>query len=161
MRIMEKNDLPRWPSRGNRRKLDRLWLEKLERDGTSALLPETPADAPPELYKAVAEFNDRLFWQCHETLEEVWIGTPYPLRTFYHAIIKVAAGFYHLSRHNRHGGRVKLSDAVRVLRLMPPSMLGVRTDLLCRDAATWLTRVDHAGPIDWTELDSLPTPHIG
>ena len=62
MRKMEENDLPCWPSKGNRRKLDELWLEKLECDGTSAFLTETPAEAPPELYKALEEFNGRMFW---------------------------------------------------------------------------------------------------
>ncbi len=85
--------MPRWPSGGNRRKLDELWLEKLERHGLSSLLPETPAEGPPQLYKAIDEFNGRLFWECHETLEDVWRNTPYPLRFFYHAIIKVAVGF--------------------------------------------------------------------
>ena len=159
MRKMEENDLPCWPSKGNRRKLDELWLKKLECDGTSAFLTETPAEAPPELYKALEEFNGRMFWECHETLEDIWRNTPYPLRFFYHAIIKVAVGFHHLYRHNRHGARVKLSDGVRLLRLFPPSFLGVRTDLLCRDASTWLAWVESVGPIEWMELEGR-YPHL-
>ena len=103
--------LPRWPSKGNRRKLEEMWLEALEHRGLQAFLEEAPAEAPAELHKAIMEFNAGLFWECHESLEDVWRGTPYPLRFFYHAIIKLAVGFYHMSRHNRHGARVKLSDA--------------------------------------------------
>ena len=156
----EEKDLASWPSKGNRRKLEQLWLERLEGRGLSAFLPDVPAAASPELYKAVGEFNSGLFWECHETLEGVWRSTPYPLRFFYHAIIKVAVGFHHLSRHNRHGARVKLYDGVRLLHLFPPSFLDVGTGLLCRDASAWLERLERAGPIDWGEMDALPAPHI-
>ena len=157
---MEEADLPLWPPKGSRRKLDGLWLEKLERFGLSTFLPEPHAEGPRELYSAIEQFNSGLFWECHETLEELWLHTPYPLRLFYHAIIKVAVGFHHLSRHNRHGARVKLSDGVRTLRLLPPSFLGVHTDALCRDSCEWLSRLESAGTLDWSELDSLPTPLI-
>ena len=151
-------DLPLWPSKGNRRRLEALWLEKLERGGVAPA--QAPAEAPDALWKAVDEFNDRLFWECHETLEDVWRQTPYPQRFFYHAIIKAAVGFYHLSRHNRHGARVKLSDAVQLLRLFQPHPLGIRTDGMLDDVSTWLARVDHTGPVDWAELDRLPKPII-
>ena len=156
---MKEIDLPLWPSR-NRRKLEELWLERLERHGLSALLIEPPAQVPPELHKAIEEFNSGLFWECHETLEDVWRNTPYPLRFFYHAIIKVAVGFHHMSRHNRHGAAVKLSDGVRLLRLFPPVFLGVRTDLLHQDSSTRLESVESAGPINWAEIDAISTPHI-
>lgn len=157
---MENFELPCWPSGGNRRKLDELWLEKLERHGLSSFLPETPAEGPPQLYKAIDEFNGGLFWECHETLEDVWRNTPYPLRFFYHAIIKVAVGFHHLSRHNRHGALSKLSDGVRLLRVFPKSYFGVCTDLLRQETYPWLVRLEGAGPIAWGELDAMPTPQI-
>jgi hypothetical protein len=160
MRNAEEVGLPRWPSKGNRRKLEALWLEELERHGLSVFLPEAPVDVPPELCKAIGEFNAGLFWECHETLESVWLSTPYPLRFFYHAIIKAAVGFYHLSRHNRHGARVKLADAVRLLRLFPPGYLGVRTDLLCRDTSAWLAKLEGGDAISWAELDDLARPCI-
>ena len=111
--------LLRWPSKGNRRHLEAQWLEQLEGCGVTVALPAGAADATPELGKAIGEFNSGLFWECHESLEEVWRGTPYPQRFFYHAVIKAAVGFHHLRRHNRHGTRAKLSDSVRLLKLLP------------------------------------------
>ena len=132
---MQKTDLPRWPSKGNRRKLEELWLEELEAHGLSAFLPDAPRQAPQELYRAIEQFNRGMFWECHETLEEVWRDTSYPLRFFYHAVIKAAVGFYHLSPHNRHGAWVKLGGASRLL--------------------------GGDGPVDWVEMDVLSSPHIG
>ena len=81
-------ELAQWPSRGNRRRLEERWLEQLERRGLATFLPEPPGVAPPQLSVAVDQFNAGAFWDCHETLEEVWLDTPYPLRFFYHSIIK-------------------------------------------------------------------------
>ena len=136
-------------------------MVELERSGLAAHLPQPPAFSPPQLFKAIEEFNSGAFWECHETLEEVWLNTPYPLRFFYHSIIKVAVGFHHMSRHNRHGTRVKLGDGVRLLQLFQPEYMGVRTDRLLEDASGWLARVDHRGTVSWKELDVLPKPTIG
>ena len=153
-------DLPRWPFKGNRRRLEEQWLEELERRGLTVSLPESASEAPQELGKATGEFNSGLFWDCHESLEEVWRGTPYPQRFFYHAVIKAAVGFHHLRRHNRHGAYAKLSDSVRLLRLLPQVAHGVRTDRLLRDASDWLARLEAQGSMDWTELDAIPAPRI-
>ncbi len=152
--------LPKWPSKGNRRRLEESWLDVLERDGLAAFLAVEPTPAPPALGTAIAQFNRREFWECHETLEAVWLTTPYPLRFFYHAIIKTAVGFHHLSRHNRHGATVKLADGVRLLRLFLPEYLGVRTESLLGDAAPWLRRLESDARLDWSEVDSLPLPTI-
>ena len=153
-------DLPEWPSRGNRRRIEEQWLAQLEREGLSAFLPEPPAVSAPQLHKAVQEFNSRAFWECHETLEEVWLVTPYPLRFFYHCIIKVAVGFHHMSRHNRHGARVKLSDGVRLLHIFLPEYMGVDTGRLLDDASWWMAHVASEDRVDWRALDALSTPVI-
>ncbi|MFQ5872420.1 MAG: DUF309 domain-containing protein [Dehalococcoidia bacterium] len=152
--------LPLWPSRGNRRRLDMLWLERLEEDGLANLRQELPAGPPPELYKAIDEFNHGLFWECHETLEHVWRATSYPIRHFYHGIIKLAVGFYHLSRHNRKGARAKLSEGLRLVRVFTPCFFHVDTEGLWRDSSLWLQRVETTDRIDWIKLDGLPTPQI-
>ena len=158
--MQQTHDLAQWPSGGNRRRLEGQWLGQLERYGLPAFLPEPPAKAPLGLHKAIEQFNDGAFWDCHETLEVVWLKTPYPLRLFYHSIIKTAVGFHHMRRHNRNGARVKLSDGVRLLPLFSPVYMGVRTGHLLEDSSGWLARVTGTDPLDWAELDLLPTPTI-
>ena len=152
--------LTRWPSKGDRRNLEQQWLEKLELRGEGVHSKDLPPLTPRLLTKAVEEFNRRLFWQCHETLEHVWRETPYPERFFYHAIIKAAVGLHHMSRHNLHGARVKLSDAVRLLRLFQTGCMGLRTDMLLQDTSEWLARLEVDSAVDWVVLDALPTPTI-
>ena len=153
-------DLPAAPSHGNRRGLEARWLEALEASrfrGSDLEVPETP---PGPLVSAVRQFNEGLYWDCHETLEDLWRETPYPLRFAHHALIKAAVGFHHLSRRNRNGARIKLSDAVRLLSLFQPNILGVRTDML-RDVVTErLGLLGRDDPVDWPRLEALPEPVI-
>ena len=157
---MEQPDLPLRPSKGNRRRLDMLWLERLEEHGLFAFLQEQPSKQPPELDRAINQFNNHHFWGCHETLEDVWRSSPYPLRHFYQGIIKVAVGFYHLSRHNRKGATNKLSEGRRLLKVFTPEFSGVNTDQLCRDVQTWIARLSRPESIDWKEMDRLARPRI-
>ncbi len=152
-------DLPRWPPKGQRRRLEEQWIKALELRGLPEELLEAPSEPPRALFEAVDEFNSGLFWEYHETLEDVWRETPYPLRFFYHAIIKAAVGLHHARRRNRHGARVKLSDSVRLIPLFQPAFMGVRTDRLLEDMSAWLARVER-DDVDWDELDALPPPRI-
>jgi len=55
--------------------------------------------APQELLdRGIAEYNDGLFFEAHESWEEVWTGAPRALRPFYQGLIQVAAAFVHLGR---------------------------------------------------------------
>ena len=154
-------ELARWPSGGNRRDLEAAWLDSLERLELSTSLIDAPTEIPPAaLRDGVDQFNRRQYWECHETLEDVWRETPYPLRFFYHALIKVAVGFHHLSGHNLHGARGKMADGMRLLKLFQPVFLGMRTEKLLQDSSVWLSRLTVESDVDWAKLDLLPRPTI-
>jgi len=153
-------DIPNWPLKGTRRKLEAIWLNELETNGMPEGLLQPPSHPPPQLFKSVEQFNNGLFWECHETLEEVWLETLYPMRFFYHAIIKVSVGFHHLNRHNKHGTHVKLGDAVRLLPFFQPQFLRLRTDSLLLDTSSWLEYLNDPNRIDWAALDARPKPVI-
>ena len=52
----------------------------------------------PRFLKGVQEFNDRLFFECHETLEEIWLEDHGEDRKFYQGIIQIAAGYFKLQQ---------------------------------------------------------------
>ena len=151
-------NLPTMPYR-NRRTLDAQWIDALRQHGIDRFGDQRSDEPPPELRQAIEQFNRGEFWECHETLEDVWLETPYPFRLFYHAVIKTAVGFHHLARHNQHGARVKLQDGVELLALFQPEWMGVRTDLLLADTTEWLSYVD-VPKVAWSELDRRAKPSI-
>ena len=100
---MSTGDLPKYAAKGERQKLDLDWIQLLHQEGLPPFLPAA-SDPPAKFGQAIREFNRAQYWQCHETLEELWLPEGYPLRLFYHGLIKAAVGLLHLERHNRHGG---------------------------------------------------------
>ena len=48
----------------------------------------------PRLLKGIEEFNQGLYFECHETLEEIWLEEHGKDREFYQGIIQIAAGYF-------------------------------------------------------------------
>ena len=71
----------------------------------AALAPQEQA----QLERGVAQFNERHFYECHDTLEELWSGLRGGARDLVQGLIQVAVGFYHLGNGNRTGA-VRLFD---------------------------------------------------
>jgi len=52
------------------------------------------AQDDPRFLKGIEEFNQQLFFECHETLEEIWLEDHGDDRLFYQGIIQIAAGYF-------------------------------------------------------------------
>lgn len=147
------SDLPKYSGRGNRLKLDRLWTEQLKRNGSSYLSIPSGSRPPDAFYKAIREFNDSKFWQCHDTMEELWLITPYPLRLFYHGLIKIAVGFHHVQQNNYRGAISKLSQGVDLMNQMPPTLMGVDVELLRNNSTQFLNELNRSQMGSSRQLD--------
>ena len=117
------------------------------------------------LAKGIAEFNAWRFYDCHETLEDVWRevgskGEEGTLADFYQGIIKVAAGFHHVLRDNHKGAINLLTDAFRLLERFRPVTLGVDVDRLLADTRPCLDRIVELGPDRLREFDRAMIPQI-
>ena len=152
-------DLPTYPSKGNRRTLDQRWLDRLHREGLESLLAGEQRP-PAELGLAVAQFNQGDFWECHETLEQVWLPERYPLRLFYQGLIKAAVGLLHLGRRNRRGAAIKLHEAAYTLAPFQPHFMGIDIDRLLSDTSERLTYLQLDGPVGWEAVGRLPPVRI-
>lgn len=53
--------------------------------------------------KGLSEFNRQDFFQCHETLEELWKTLSGDERELTQGIIQIAVGYHHLLKDNRTG----------------------------------------------------------
>ena len=73
-----------------------------------------PQALPREFYAGLAQFNSREYFQCHETLESLWIAERGPVRELFQGVIQIAVGCYHLiARNNFHGATRKLDAGAR------------------------------------------------
>ncbi len=126
----------------------------------TTLPPLTEEEKREALAKAVREFNSWRFYDCHETLEDVWRAEGGELADFYQGIIKVAAGFHHLLRGNHKGTINLLSPALTLLEPYRPSRLGVNVQRLLEEAGACYQRVRELGPKRLSEFDRSTLPRI-
>lgn len=135
----------------------------IERLQAADLAAACSAPAPPELVKAIHEFNAAEFFEQHETLELLWRATPDEIRHLYEGILQIGVGMHHLL-HNRnfHGAAVKLDHGIRLLEPFPRVCHGVDIARLRKDAAAARGRLLELGPRDLArfERDLVPRVHL-
>lgn len=121
------------------------------------------AEPPPLLLRGLAEFDQRQFFEQHETLEALWRAEPEPIRFLYQGILQVGVGFLHLRRGNFHGAVAKLESGLALLAAFEPVCLGVDIARLRREASACLEAILALGPeqlgaFDWTMVPRVRGP---
>lgn len=112
--------------------------------------------APVELQKAIEEFNSGEWFECHETLEELWVGEKGELRDFYQGLLQIAVALYHWRNGNLKGALNLLQKGSDCLRRVPAPCRGVDVARLIADAA----RVEEAlAALGEERMSELP-PHL-
>ena len=109
------------------------------------LTDEEVLEKLPLLEQGVREFNDGLFFQAHETWEEIWIVSPWPLRRFLQGLIQVAASFVHLARNEYPGTHRLLREALHKLSAFPSPYLGIDSARLVEEGQRCLEAVQALG----------------
>jgi uncharacterized protein len=119
------------------------------------------AEPPPEaLIAGVGQFNRREFFECHETLEAIWIEEPGPVRDLYQGILQVGVGFYHAGRGNYSGAILTLRRGIERLRPFRPQCQGVEVEGLVRQAEAAADALAQLGPARVGEFDEGLIPVI-
>ncbi len=86
--------------------------------------PELTSDQRLALARGVAQFNRGRYFECHETLEEMWSALRVPSRDFFQGLIQVSVGFLHLDRGNRAGALRTLTRAMGRFERYPARYCG-------------------------------------
>ena len=124
------------------------------------LPPLSDAERREALATGVREFNSWRFYDCHETLEDVWRAESPELADFFQGIIKVAAAFHHLLRGNHKGAVNLLGHALTLLAPYRPACLGVDVQRLIEETNACYERIRELGPERIGEFDRSTLPRI-
>src|SRR5258705_1359706 len=84
----------------------------------------------PRFLKGIQEFNERLFFECHETLEEIWLEEHGEDRLFYQGIIQIAAGYFKLEQGVPAGALKLWRMGLEKLEPYRPIYLGISVNAL-------------------------------
>jgi predicted metal-dependent hydrolase len=115
---------------------------------------------PPELRAAVEEFNRGEFFECHETLEALWLAEAEPLRRLYQGILQVGVAFHHQRRGNYRGTMHLLTSGIGYLLPFAPRCLGVDVEGLLEAAVRCRDTLAALGPARIGELDRTLIPRL-
>ena len=97
--------------------------------------------------KGVGEFNAGYFFECHDTLEEMWTGLRGPSRDFFQGLIQVSVAFYHLSNGNLAGADRLLRRALKRFEKYPDRYFGFDLGAHRQELRAWRARIE-AGSLD-------------
>jgi predicted metal-dependent hydrolase len=117
--------------------------------------PELDAEERRLLAAGVEQFNRGLFFEAHDTLEELWSGIRGPSRDFFQGLIQTSVAFYHLGNGNFPGAASLFRRALRRFSPYPAAYFGF--DLAGQRALveSWLSRVE-SGDVGDVRLEDLP-----
>jgi len=109
-----------------------------------------------EILRAFGEFNRGDWYDCHETLEDLWIGSEDETRWFYQGILQIAVALLHW-RNGNYGGAISLLvSGVNYLQRVNPVCQRIEVGALAADADRFREELIRLGPERMVELpDSL------
>lgn len=118
-------------------------------DGKSASAPNhgSFANCPEGFFRGIEEFNRGQFFECHETLEEVWNKQALPEKELTQGIIQTAVAYYHHLRGNDSGALKLLKRALPRLRKFEPQALGIDVKALSEQVSNNIAQLEEENPI--------------
>ena len=124
------------------------------------LTEEEVEDRRDILVAGIEQYNAGYYFEAHETLEELWLPSPWPVRPFLQGIIQLAAGFVHLMRHEYPGTVRLLARAIEKLDAAPDDYMGIDSAQLVADARRAYLEIEALGPDRFQEWDRRGVPKI-
>jgi uncharacterized protein len=113
----------------------------------------------PRFLKGIDEFNQRLFFECHETLEAIWLEDHGEDRKFYQGIIQIAAGYFKWQQ-GVPAGAIKLwRTGLEKIETYGPVHFGVNVEALVQAVKRNLAELEgcqqSGGPLPTLEIPSI------
>jgi len=113
-----------------------------------------------EILRAYGEFNRGDWYECHETLEDLWIGSEDESRWFYQGMLQIAVALLHW-RNGNYGGSVSLlSGGVGYLQRVSPVCQRIEVALLIAEAERFREELVRLGPERMAELPDALIPKM-
>jgi uncharacterized protein len=103
-------------------------------------------ELPEQFWQGVREFQQGQFYECHDTLEALWIEAREPNKTFFQGILQIAVACYHLSHNNWKGAVILLGEGIRRLVTYQPEYVGLDIEHLVNTSADLLEHLQRIGP---------------
>lgn len=120
------------------------------------MVPDRP-DFSSVFLEGVDRFNERRYWNAHESWERLWLCASPPLKQFLQGLIQLAAAYHHVQRGNVAGAVRLFDSALSKLAPYPPGHCGINRESVTREAEA--DRLASAsGAVDSVRFPRIPVP---
>jgi CheY-like chemotaxis protein len=89
---------------------------------------------PEAARRGLEEFNAGQYFECHETLEHLWLAETRPVRDVYRAVLQVAIAYHHVLKDNPTGALKMFARSKQWFNRLPARCQGVDLAGLLADA---------------------------
>ncbi len=103
-----------------------------------------------EFLDGIDQFNKQEFFDCHETLEHLWMEDRSPERELIQGIIQIAVGYYHYLRSNRVGALKLLTRGLERIKKYDNTCMHLNIHKLALDVSSNIQEIDKS------EKDAFP-----
>lgn len=115
---------------------------------------------PGELLRAFGEFNRGDWFECHETLEDLWVGTEGEIRDFYQGLLQIAVALHHWRNGNFGGAVSLLISGAGYLRRVRATCQRIEVEAMVADADCFREALVPLGPERMAEVDRALIPRM-
>ena len=113
-----------------------------------------------QLKQGIDEFNRGHFFECHDTLEELWMETVGEDRLFLQGLIQISVGFYHLFNQNYKDATSQFTKGLEKLDRYRPSYRGIELEGFMKQVVGWLAVAERGLVGEKIEADEAKMPRL-
>lgn len=110
----------------------------------------------PKLLEGIGQFNRGDYYECHETLEEIWMHEQGKIRDLYKGILQIGVGIYHAKRSNLKGAMRLVSSGMELLSPFAPECMGVDVTHLLQSAGLFRKELNELASDPGLSLKAIP-----
>ncbi len=111
---------------------------------------------PLKLLEGIRQFNRGDYYECHETLEEVWMAEQGKIRDLYKAILQIGVAIYHAKSSNMKGAMRLVSSGMELLSPFAPQCMGIDVAHLLQSAGRFRKEVGELASDPGLSLSAIP-----
>lgn len=111
---------------------------------------------PLKLLEGLNQFNRGEYYECHETLEDIWRDEQGRIRNLYKGILQVGVAIFHAKRSNLSGAVRLVSSGIELLAPFAPECMGIDVAQLLESARTFRDELKRIETGKFASVPDLP-----
>ena len=95
-----------------------------------------------QIYLGILQFNKQEFFECHETLEKIWLNQEGETKELLQGLIQIAVGYHHMLKGNLNGALNLLKRGLTRVAKHKSDTLGLALSDLCETVQSNLATLE-------------------